>query len=171
MNLLSLEATLRLIEKHHTWEIPSMNRTLVEDATHESALQEIADSRGHEWGAAEDRLYGWLAAERNLARRHSLDRIDECFDTELRFLDLDEKVRTRLGDDGPRIELDANVVGPFGLPVRTFNLPSHIFGRGLSLPSADEIEEACAVELDEGLILQVGGHRLRYDRQGIRKSE
>ncbi len=171
VNLRSLEATLRLIEKHHTWEIPSMNRMLVEDATHEVALQEIADSLGHEWGEAENRLHGWLAAERNLARMHSLDRIDECFDTELRFLDRDEKVRTRLGDDGPRIELDANVVGPFGIPVRTFNLPSHIFGRGVSLPSADEIEEACAVELDEGLILQVGGHRLRYDRQGIRKSE
>ena len=169
VNLLSLEATLRLIGKHQTWKIPEMNRMLVEAATHEFALQDIADSLGHDWAAAEDRIHGWLAAERNLARGHSLDRIDECFNTELKFHDLDEKVRTRLGDDGPRIELDENAVGPFGCPVRTFNLPCHIFGRGVSMPSAKEIERACAVESDEGLILHVGKHSLIYDRRGIRK--
>lgn len=171
VNLLSLEATLRLIDKHPTWNIPDMNRTLVEDATHEEALQEIAKSLGHKWSAAEDRIHGLLAAERNLANRHVLDRINSCFDSELRFPDdLDETVRTRLGDDGPRIVLDKSSNGPFGGPVRTFNLPSHLFGAPSSLPSAQEISEACAVESDNGLILQVGAHVFSYDQRGIGKS-
>ena len=169
VNLLSLEATRRLIEEHEIWTIPDMNRRLVEHATHESALQEIANSLGHEWVTAEAKIHGLLAAERNLACGHLLDRIDECFNSELRFLDLDERVRTRLGDDGPRIELDESVTGPFGSPVRTFNLPSHIFGPGHSLPSTKEIEAASAVESDEGLILQLGAHALRYDTRGISK--
>ena len=170
-NLLSIEATLRLIYRHDTWVIPDMNRMLVEHATHESALRDIVETLGDEWAAGEDVIHGLLAAERNLARLHVLDRIDECFNMELTFSDIDEKVRTRLGDDGPRIELEKAVIGPFGLPVRTFNLPRHLLGGGASLPSTEEIANANADESDDGLILQVGSHVFSYDRCGISKSE
>ena len=170
VNLISLEATLRLINGFGTWTIPDMNRKLVEHATHESALQQVREPLGDEWAAAEDRVFGTRAAQINLAKAHMLDRIDHCFNSDLSFPDLDEVVRTRLGDDGPRIELDEAVTGPFGSPVRTFNLPSHMFGHERSIPSAEEIESAKAVESREGLILHIGAHTFIYDTCGIRKS-
>ena len=112
-NLLSIEATLRLIDRHDTWVIPDMNRMLVEHATNERALEELAGILGNEWSAAENRIHGLLSAERDCAKAHTLDRIDVCFNMELIFPDIDDKVRTRLGDDGPRIELSKEVTGPF----------------------------------------------------------
>ena len=83
------------------------------------------------------------------------------------FPDLDEKVRTRLGEDGPRIVLADPVPGPFGTPVQTFNLPAHLF-RGAQ-PGKEEIKAARAEPVPAGgLILKVGGLNLTYDRTGIR---
>ena len=92
---------------------------------------------------------------------------EEPFDADFAFPDLDdERVRTRLGEDGPRIVLADPVTGPFGSDVRTFSLPAHLF-RG-KLPGKEEINAARAELVPTGgLVLQVGGHRLTYDRTGL----
>ena len=41
-DLVSLEATRRLIDREATWHIPAMNRRLVEAGTHEAGLEELA---------------------------------------------------------------------------------------------------------------------------------
>ena len=111
-------------------------------------------------------MFGLRAAEGGLARNHTLSR-EEQFDQDFAFPDLDERVRTRLGEDGPRIVLAEPVAGPFGTDVRTFNLPAHLF-RG-KLPGKEEIEAARAEPAPAGgLLLHVGDHRLTYDRTGIR---
>ena len=164
-NLVGIEATRRLIEAHPTWTVPTMNRMLVERGTHRQVLRELADRLGEAWLSHLSEVLGRGAAEAGVARNHALTR-EEAFDDHLAFPDLDSKVRTRLGEDGPRIELPSSVRGPFGSAVTTFNLPAHLFGRGA--PGKDEIEAAQAEPAEPGtLILTVGDHRLSYDRTGI----
>ena len=167
-DLLGIEQTRRLILEHPTWTIPDMNRMLVERATHPRALWGLAEELGGRWLAEEQRTYGLAAAERGQAQLHALDR-RASFDENLMFPDLDEKVRTRLGEDGPRIVLAEPVAGPFGCPVRTFNLPQHLFGAAGALPSKEEIEAARVEAMPEGIILHVGNHAFLYDRQGVRR--
>lgn len=170
-DVLGLEATHRLIAAHPVWTIPSMNRMLVEQATHEEALSALAAQLGGPWMEQRQQSYGFAAAERGIARGHLLDR-SIPFDEELVFPDLDEKVRTRLGEDGPRIELAEPQPGPFGRPVRTFSLPVHLFsGDSRGVPSKDEIDSAYTRPALEGLTLHVGERVFRYDRRGVRTDD
>ena len=172
-DLLCIEQTRRLIEESieesSVWAIPGMNRMLVERATHPRSLQELAEELGGSWPAHEQQTFGSAAAERQLAQGHALDRSDRF--EEIQFADLDEKVRTRLGEDGPRIVLKEPVQGPFGIPVQTFNLPRHLFGGGTgALPSKEEIDASCAeATSSHELVLHIGDHRFAYERQGIRR--
>ena len=100
--------------------------------------------------------------------RESSVGLKEKFDEGFTFPDVDEHVRTRLGEDGPRIVLADPAPGPFGKPVKTFNLPAHLF-RGTP-PTKEEIVAARAATDRDGLILHIGHHRLTYDRTGIRLS-
>ena len=165
-NLLSSERTRRLVEQYPCWRIPGMNRLLVEQATHPEALSALAVELGGEWLDHEQTIVGAESAEALCARRHCLDRTAP-FDDRLTFADLDEDVRTRLGEDGPRIVLKDPVQGPFGIPVRTFNLPRHLFGPGDGFPTREDIAGASAEITRGGLVLQVGAHRFGYDRQGM----
>ena len=170
VDLVCLEATRRLTSEHATWTIPAMNRMLVERATHPEMLRQLADELGERWQSHASKVFGSRAAGAGVARNHALTR-NEPFDEDLVFPDLDEHVRTRLGEDGPRIVLPDPVAGPFGTAVQTFNLPAHLFRD--RLPAKEETEAARAVPGTGGcdLVLQVGDHRLAYDRMGIRKTK
>ena len=169
-NLLSAERTRRLVEQYPCWRIPDMNRMLVEQATHPDALRTLAEELGGEWLAHEQTIVGAESAEALLATRHCLDRTTP-FDERLTFADLDEAVRTRLGEDGPRIVLQEPIPGPFGVPVQTFNLPSHLFWSGDGFPTKEDIMGASADKAPGGLALHVGAHRFIYDRQGLRRED
>ncbi len=168
-DLLGIEQTQRLILRFPTWEIPAMNRLLVETATNPIALRDLAQELGGPWEEQEQRTFGFAAAETVCARGHSLTRTCR-FDEELTFSDLDEEVRTRLGEDGPRVALRQAVAGPFGSLVQTFNLPAHLFGGAHSVPSRAEIESATLGGTPRDLVLEVGSHRFGYDRAGLRGS-
>ena len=77
-------------------------------------------------------------------------------------------MRTRLGEDGPRINLDQAMSGPFDKPVKTFNLPAFFFKQ---IPTKDEIEQARAEQIAGVLTLHVGTQVFLYDRTGIRPME
>ena len=163
-----LELTRRLIPGHAVWTIPEMNRMLVEEATHPESLRALEDELGADWAAGSLDVEGRRAAERKVARGHVLDRRKDF--GEITFPD-DERVRTRLGEDGPRIRLAEGVHGPFGPEVTTFSLPSHFFLGKEGMPSKEEIEGARAEPVEGGLVLVVGSRRFRYDRSGIRPGE
>ena len=167
-NVLGLEATRRLVDEHHEWRIPQMNRKLVEGATNPRALRRLAEELGGAWIDHEGRNYGIHAAEANEAAGHALDR-SRPFDDDFQFPELDERVRTRLGEDGPRFELAAPSEGPFGTCVRTFNLPAHLFGGPQHLPTTEELEAAQLVAGPDCGLLHVGEHTFRYDQSGIRR--
>ncbi len=167
-NCLVLEATHRLIVRHPVWEIPAMNRELVEGATHPHSLRRLAKELGRAWMEAEQEAYGRDAAQGGIARLHMLDR-QRPFDEDMIFPeDINEKIRTRLGEDACRIELRESAPGPFGERVRTFSLPAHFFRGGGGLPSKEEVTEASAEEVSGGLVLEVGERSFGYDRRGLK---
>ena len=168
-NLVGVEATRQLIVDHAAWTIPAMNRMLVERATHPQVLRDLAASLGESWVAHDARVFGLDAAKAGVVEPYALGR-DEPFNHELTFPDDDEHVRTRIGDDGPRIMLPDPVTGPFGSDVQNFNLPAHLFAG--ERPGRAEIEAASIESVpDDALILKVGGHRLLYDRMGVRSRD
>ncbi len=173
-----LELTRRLVAEHGNWEIPAMNRMLVEEGTHRDRLAAL-EEESEDWKGGALDVEGKTAAERKVAQGHALDRRKSF--SEVTFPDADDRVRTRLGDDGPRIRLMEAIAGPFGKPVKTFNLPAHLFlgkgGKG-GWPTREEIENARAISSqaagarreERGLVLTVGGHSFWYGRLGIQRA-
>lgn len=119
-----LAATLAEIETQPVWQIPAMNRALVEAATHPQALERIAAARG--WEAYRQRVTGKALAEMRTADLVLLDRRKPLE----RFPD-DEKIRTRLGEEGVVLDLSPETLGAFGEPVSRVVLPAH-WSRGLT---------------------------------------
>lgn len=163
-----LELTRRLVTRHALWKIPAMNRMLVEDGTHPDNRRAIEQEMGPVGEGMSVDVDGRVAAERKVARDLLLDR-GERFSA-MDFPSADERVRTRLGDDGPRIRLAEPVTGPFGHDVTTFTIPAHMFRGSNGLPGKEEIEAARAAPFRGGLILTVGAYLFEYDRAGIRIS-
>lgn len=128
-----LAATLAEIETHALWHIPAMNRALVEAATHPEALDRIAAERG--WQTYRQRVTGKALAERRLADLVLLDRgkpLPESFPS-------DEKIRTRLGEEGAVLTLPPGTIGAFGQPITRLALPAH-WSRGLTGDEAVHVE-------------------------------
>ena len=169
-DLLCLDETLNAVREYRTWSIPMMNRLLVERATHERRLMRKAQELGGKWLEHWQKGWGQAAAQVQIAREHVLDR-RQPLTTDGGWQGIsfpsEDKVRTRLGQDGPRLQLSEPRVGPFGKEVRTFNLPVHMFDH--TLPDSDDIEGVHAEVRPWGLSLKVGDRIFRYDRAGVRK--
>lgn len=126
-----LAATLDLITTHPVWQIPAMNRALVEAATHPEALEALARARG--WQSYWQRVIGKARAEMQTAGLCLLDRNAPFLGADGRvncFPD-DEKIRTRLGEEGVIVALPVGTKGAFGEPITRLALPAH-WSRGLT---------------------------------------
>ena len=73
-----LEATRRLIGRFPQWNIPDMNRELVELATHPEALEAIVQELGDEWRVHANQIEGGEIAE-GLTAANSVIRRDKSF--------------------------------------------------------------------------------------------
>ncbi len=161
-----LELTRRLVAHRPVWTIPDENRELVEEGTHPERLRALEEELGPDWADRAHDVQGKEAAERQTARLVTLDRSADLW--ELSFPPRDEYVRTRLGEDGPRIRLSKGATGPFGREVTSFTIPAHMFR---TLPSKDEIDGVWVEPVHGGLALVVGSRRFHYDRSGIRSAD
>ena len=154
-----LELTRRLVDEHTVWQIPAMNRALVEGATHPERVAAVIGEMGEAWKRYHDTFGGAQAAEAQIADMSALDRSVRF--EELQFPSKDERIMTRLGAEGVVIQLNPARKGPFGVPVTRITLPPR-WSFGIS--SDPEIR----VEHDEtGLLLLVDGRSFRYDRTGL----
>ncbi|WP_243641956.1 CRISPR-associated helicase Cas3' [Rhodovulum steppense] len=120
-----LAATLAEIEARPVWKIPAMNRALVEAATHPEALDRIAAAQG--WQPYRQRVTGKALAEMGAAGLVLLDRTAPL----PRSFPDDERIRTRLGEDGVILTLPEGTRGAFGTPITRLALPAH-WSRGLT---------------------------------------
>ncbi len=150
-----LAATLAQIETRPLWQIPQMNRALVEAATHPDALDHIAEAQG--WQAYRQRVTGKALAEMAGAKLVLLDRTKP-----LPAFPGDERIRTRLGGEGVVLKLPAGTVGAFGREITRLALPAH-WSHGLTG------EEEPAVDAGSPMRMSVSSLHLSYDRRGLWK--
>ena len=160
-DLLVLELTRRLIEDEPLWRIPEMNRRLVEAATHPERTEALIVEKEEGWAAYERKLGGVEAAERGMARLRWLDREQPYEDT--LFPGADERVMTRLGEDGVLLTLDPSPVSPFANRISQITLPAR-WSAGISSTDAETVAVS---PVPDGLVLVVGEREFIYSRKGL----
>ena len=161
-----LEATRRLVDNYSHWDIPTMNRELVEKATHREALERITAELGEEWLIHANDSAGGYMAERQAARSAIID-FGKSFYLEndlVCFPDNEENIRTRLGDDRLALKLEPATPGPFetGRAIEALEVPLRWLG-GEPAPETVTPEPA-----EEGFRFTIGRRAFVYDRLGLR---
>lgn len=162
-DLLTLEATLRLIETNPAITIPADNRRLVEGALHPEVAKRLQQELGTAWINHANAQDGTAIAERQLAQRWSLD-LTAPFGS-LLFQDDDQAIATRLGTRDRLVDFVPPFAGPFGRPVGRLTIPGWMAGT-LS-PDAEPVLEGCAAE---GALFRLGDRRFCYGRWGLERT-
>ncbi len=162
-----LEATRLLIAQYPQWDIPRMNRELVERATHPAALEAIVEKLGGEWREHAIKVMGGELAD-GLTAANAVIRRDKSFFTDNRdvlFGSDEERIRTRLGDEGIEVQFDPLPASPFdaGRSIETLAVAAHLL-RG----AAPEAPVTPAGNAD-GFTFAAGDRNFRYDRLGLRR--
>ena len=158
-DLAGLELTRRLILSNPVWRIPEMNRRLVEGATHPARTAALNAEMGESWQRYDRQHGGAQAAEASAARLGALNR-EKPFDDQL-FPDPDERIMTRLGEEGAILDLDPPPEGPFGLRVTRIALPAH-WSKGLTGEAPVGVTRD-----DPGLVLSIADRRFHYSAEGL----
>ncbi len=158
-DLAGLELTRRLVVDISEWQIPAMNRFLVESATHPERIDTIIKEMGESWAVYEANVGGSELAASMLAELNLLNRALSF--EEITFPNADEQIATRLGQEGLVLTLDPPVLGPFGAQISRISLPAR-WCKGIS--GDDSI---CVEHIDCGMILSIGSKKFRYSRAGI----
>ena len=159
IDLAILELTRQLIVEHTTWVIPAMNRELVEGATHPDRINELIIKKGADWDSYNRTVSGAQAAEEMVAQLCVVDREGPFAD--LCFPSSDERIMTRLGEEGAILKFNPSTIGPFGQPVTRITLPAH-WSHGIK-----EEDEMTTKREGEELILSIGTQSFRYSRGGL----
>ena len=162
MDVPVLELTRRLIGQYPVWDIPRMNRMLVESATHEAAISTLREELGKEWVEFGRSLRGGELSRAMLAGLATLKRVQ--YFSDLAFPDIEEKVRTRLGEEGRKIAFPDGTIGPFAKPISELALPAH-WCREIGFEEQPEILE----RKDGGLDLVFEKRRFIYAANGLQR--
>ena len=164
-----LEATRRLVaqysESGEPWRIPAMNRMLVERATHPAKLQAVVDAMCEGWAEHANDVAGVTIAEGLTAGNAIIRRDCSFLDREVAFGSVEERIRTRLGDEGVTVEFEQAPTSPFnsGQPIPQMSIPYHM-ARGLT-PQ----DPVAATATEGGFEFTVGDASFRYDRLGLHR--
>ena len=161
-DLAGLELTQRLILDSRVWDIPGMNRALVEEATHPDYLKALIAEKGEDWARYDCEEGGARAAEAEIARMNVLQR-SARFEG-LRFPKGDERIMTRLGEEGVLLDLQPAPMGPFEQRVTRITLPAH-WSHGIN-----DDHEVVVEPGEEGLVISVAGKRFHYGRTGLNRA-
>lgn len=167
-----LELTLRLIQSPHyrTISIPTQNRELIEQVYHPEPREALA-SESERWGAA------FIVNEgKNLGRAVHADGASIDFTTGYmengsRFeMALEHNIRSRLGDDLVRVELDLDIPCFYAdteraTPVRHVDLPFHIVGAQEQGGTSHQVTDLKVTS--DSIQFTINAHRtIRYDANG-----
>ncbi len=163
-----LEATRRLIHDYPEWRIPEMNRLLVESATHPERLEAIVAELGKDWKEHELDIEGKAIAEVQGANGNVVRRGKSFFGDNRDVLfpsGAEERIRTRLGDEGIEVAFDPPPASPFDPDrrIEAMTIANHLL-RGATVEGSVSPADA-----DGGFTFAVGDRRFRYDRHGLRR--
>ena len=169
-----LEATRRLIHENPEWRIPEMNRSLVENATHPTALEAITAALGDDWRVHANNVEGELIAD-TMTAGGVIVRRDKTFyedNRDIVFGDMQQQIRTRLGDEGIEVEFTPQPESPFdaSVSIEKLTIPAHLL-RGQALDAAVNEEPIAPTTDADGFRFSINGANFRYDRLGLRRIE
>ena len=161
-----LEATRRLVDGRPVWRIPDMNREMVEESTHPTALEDIANELGKEWLVHGGDIAGVSIADGLTAQGAIVPR-DKSFllnNRDTLFGSMEERIRTRLGDEGIKVEFDPSPPSPFPpeTTISELTIPAHM---GIGQVGDEAIEPEL---IEGGFRFRVDERELTYDRLGLR---
>ena len=129
-DLIALVATARLIEAHPTFDLPAMNRELVEAGTHPDVLEALAarlveESGDHRWLTVRVDKQGKTVAARQQAEAQAIDWLQPVTDFRVQ-----REAVTRLGLRDLEIDLPLPLPSPFpeGPMIETLVIPAHLLG-------------------------------------------
>ena len=170
-----LEATRRLIHENPEWRIPEMNRSLVERATHPTALEAITAELGGDWRVHANNVEGEFIAD-GITAASAVVRRDKTFNegnSDVVFGDMQQQIRTRLGDEGIEVEFvpqPKTPKSPFdaSVSIEKLTIPAHLL-RGQSLDAAVGEEPIAPTTDADGFRFSVNDANFRYDRLGLRR--
>ena len=164
-----LELTLGLVldasNGGKPWRIPEMNRELVERATHRDELDALTKSRGDEWLTHANDMIGALLGDRITARSVVVKRDKTFLDREVVFAGDEERIRTRLGDEGVEIAFATPQRSPFTQNPAIDKITVRLNWLG----GAEPPESVEATPVNGGFEFAIGGRRFLYDRLGLRR--
>ena len=156
-----IEATWRLLERHHHLVIPQMNRALVEQSTHPEALNRVTQELGGLWSTHEASIEGRFRAENvsaNLALVDWSKPMGEYGYSALKDL----RISTRLGEGDRLVHFDPPLVGPFGHELSKLSIPAFL------VQDADPNDGPVNIEVTLGVIrFEFGIYTLQYNRLGL----
>jgi len=159
-----LETTRRLVSEESIWSIPRDNRRLVEAATHPDERDRVQAETG--WHEYSMRVDARAIADGQHGASLILDR-SLPFPSPEHYPSSDESVQTRLGAQGPLLELPDGTIGPFGLPITRIAPPAR-WCAGLSGEEAVSVE--ALQEAETGAVrlrIEVGDRRFVYAASGL----
>ncbi|MFW6085769.1 MAG: CRISPR-associated helicase Cas3' [Myxococcota bacterium] len=161
-----LESTWHTLETYPHLRIPEMNRLLVESSTHPDVLANVVREGGEAWARHEQYVLGTSLADRRVAD-HSLVEWDRPFGTYVfPSAQLEERVKTRLGEGDRLLEVQEPVTGPFDKPIRRWTVAAHL---AKGLPDAPDPEVDARTR--GSLRIRAGDQHFLYDRWGLRKPD
>jgi CRISPR-associated endonuclease/helicase Cas3 len=165
-DLRMIEATWNALKRRRQSQtsltIPDDNRTLVEEATHQDVLSDIA-SEG-EWEKH-------AQAVRESEREDVLAALNNLIDHDRRFLAdrnrfSGERPKTRLGDEGVVVALPREMTTPFGHSVEELTLSPYHFDRDARPENGDAERAEPTVD---GFDFTFAGEHFAYTALGIQK--
>jgi CRISPR-associated endonuclease/helicase Cas3 len=164
-NLIVAEATRRLIESQPVWNIPAMNRMLVERTTHPEALETLArelEDGDRRWRGDLLKMTGKAFGDVQAAA-HARLRWDASWTHPDVVFPEDEYIATRLGARDLIVKLPGPA-GPFGQPIRTLAIPQHwLHGVDVS----QDVEPTVVSAADGSIRFNVQTVSYQYDRFGL----
>jgi hypothetical protein len=152
-----------IIESYPEWQIPEMNRLLVEHSLHSEILEAIVREGGPRWRAHATEVAG---ATRGQARQAELNLVDwtRPYADSTFPSAADEHIPTRLGESDRLAHFERPVNSPFGNIVDEITVPGWwVPGLPADQSSAERVASgAGAVEFD------LGRYSFTYSRLGLR---
>ncbi len=159
-DLRTIEACWRLIEAYPRFDLPAMNRRLVEDGTHPDALASITTELGGAWDKHQSEAIALGLAQSTAAILGGLNRNQKLSLT--RFPDQDQRLTTRLGTGDRLVTFAPAAPGPFDQPVTVLTISAWMCG---GIPADAEPK----VSGQNPLTFSLGEKRFVYDRLGLKR--
>lgn len=151
-----LELTRRFLQENPVITVPKDNRRFIEATTHPQKLRAFFEEH---W-----QLHGQDVEGGGLMKAISAGQVLVDFNKpfgELKFNELGERVRTRLGVDGLQLPVDGPFMSPFGQTVTELVIPGHLKPQDPS--DRLKVEESGG----EQVVVACGSRLYRYSRFGL----